>query len=353
MGSWARKNKPILIITHQYLRSVQVHRSLNLEIFTYDFWLSSIDLTQVIYHKINKISESKTLYHKHVLKNICLEYIDTEYLNFYKVFSDGSKEKDQAGAAFYDPQQDTYMTFKIQSKISIMYLELLAISEALSYISSIRHDKFVILTDSKSGLQHIARCTSTVRGTPIAYTIINQLLELRQNSKLIKLQWIPAHVGISDNERVDYLAKRPYYSDCLHLVKEFCYQLWKEYFDLRSREKGIWYKTIQPKPLMIPWIDNCLLNRKYIVTAMRLRSGHIPSRKFKFLMGLSPTPFCEDCGILDDVYHVLVECVRNEQFRRQIFHCNLSEIGRCNSILAEPMSDKAVALYKLFKLAFD
>lgn len=137
-----------------------------------------------------------------------------------------------------------------------MYVELLAISEALSYANSINYHNLVILTDSKSALQHIARCTSTIRGTPIAYIIIKQLLELQRKSKIIKLQWIPSHVGIIGNEIVDDLAKKacndgiplyfqPFFSDRLYLVKSYC----RKYTLIIRLAKALWYFTHKLKYL--------------------------------------------------------------------------------------------------------
>lgn len=125
--------------------------------------------------------------------------------------------------------------------------------------------------------------------------------------------------------------------------------MWKEYFDQRSQEKGIWYKTIQPEPLSIPWIDNCSLSRPNSVIAMRLRSGHIPSRKFTFLMGIADSPNCETCGAIEDVYHVLMECERNEMIRGQFTeHVDVQNVGECNSILSAPTSEAAKVLYKIY-----
>lgn len=238
-----------------------------------------------------------------------------------------------------------------------MEAELIAISEALSYLEDTSQDKIVILTDSKSSLQHLALCTSTLRGTPIAYTILDQLSKLQTRHFKIVLQWIPSHTGLEGNETVDALAKqaisdgeiysyRPFYANFISVIKEECYNCWKEYFDKRSVEKGIWYRTIQPHPLKVPWFEKAVTNRPETVTALRLRSGHIPGNKFSYLMKKSSSPNCSSCNKLDDVQHILTECVRNSHHRPQT-HPNSSLIGVCNSTLAEPLSASARILYKL------
>ena len=239
-----------------------------------------------------------------------------------------------------------------------MDAELIAIAEALSYIESTDHINTVILTDSKSSLQHLARCTSTFRGTSIAYTVLDNVLRLRSLGKNVILQWIPSHVGLEGNEIADLLAKQaisdgipiissPFYTNFIPKIKQICYTFWAEYFDKRSLEKGIWYKTIQPHPLTSPWINNQILNRKKTIVALRLRAGHIPGNKFLCLMGKSTTASCVYCNSnsVDDVYHILMECVQNEALRKEI-SCRSQEIGYCNAILASPLSDEAKILYE-------
>ncbi|XP_045453905.1 uncharacterized protein LOC123663261 [Melitaea cinxia] len=284
------------------------------------------------------------------------------YNGFYKVFTDGSKDSYGGGAAFYDSQINFKAKFQINHDLSIMHIELLAIAEALSYIKSVNGNNFVIFTDAKSALQHLARCTSTFRGIPVAYDIIKLISELNASTKSVYLQWIPSHCGIVENEIVDEFAKqactegvvvntKPFYSECLFISKKRCLELWKEYFDERSTKKGIWYKTIQPEPMSSPWISNSL-SRLDIVIALRMRSGHIPLNKFAYLMNKTNTPNCEECDKIEDVYHIVMECIRNEPLRNEIFisHNIIREVGGINCVLAFPLSKEARALYKLVRL---
>lgn len=319
--------------------------------------------TKFLNTSVKTIDKPKNQYSTHNLLDLCNKFILKKYGNFYKIYTDGSKDGQEAGAAFLDIQTKDYVKFKIGNpKISIMYTELIAIAEALSYIKSIVYNnkKFVICTDSKSALQHLDQRTSTARGIPIAYDIINTILELSSKNKIIILQWIPSQVGIYGNDAVDKLAKEacsdgvsfdcePYYTNLLPVIKEHCIKLWSEYFDKRSLTKGIWYKTIQPSILRLPWFDRCTMGKYDIVTGLKLRSGHIPLNKFAFMMGKVTTPNCSDCGVLEDVHHILVECVRNERLRVSL-DVNLLDVGWCNSILALPTSSEAKLLYKIAKM---
>ncbi|KAL4714030.1 hypothetical protein ACJJTC_008384 [Scirpophaga incertulas] len=71
-----------------------------------------------------------------------------------------------------------------------------------------------------------------------------------------------AKMAITCGVEVDYL---PYYTDLLPDLRRKCFSMWSEYFDERSRSKGIWYKTIQPNILRIPWFHESDLTRSDIV----------------------------------------------------------------------------------------
>lgn len=226
------------------------------------------------------------------------------------------------------------------------------------YIKNVGYKKVVIFTDSKSSLQHIARCASGRRGSSTAYTIL-QLEEFDKNNVVLKLQWIPSHIGLTGNEEVDRLANRaasegieilikPCYFELLPIVKKKCHLMWTEYFNERSKDKGIWYRTMQSEPPRIPWFGSNSTNRRYAVIAHRLRSGHIPLNKFGYLMKKVASPNCETCGTVEDIQHLLLECVRN-QAERDILLRTLKlksiNVGLFNSILAEPWSNEAKLVY--------
>ncbi|XP_061706714.1 uncharacterized protein LOC133517414 [Cydia pomonella] len=218
--------------------------------------------------------------------------------------------------------------------------------------------------DSKSALQHVARCTSGTRGTALAYTVLQKLRRIPADM-VLRLQWIPSHIGLRGNDEVDKLAKAactrgaevyvtPEFTEKLHIYSRKTRCTWKEHFDERCKEKGVWYKTMQCEPPHIPWFAKADLSRKLIKIALRLCSGHIPLNKFAYLMKKEPSPNCEACNKIEDVQHVLTECVRNEGERLALF-CLLSlnrlDMGGFQCILAEPSSVEAKQIY-LFVLDY-
>lgn len=129
----------------------------------------------------------------------------------------------------------------------------------------------------------------------------------------------------------------PMSSEVIQKFKNYCYDKWKEYFNDQSKLKGIWYKIIQKEPPRIPWFDSNAISRRNVVTAHRVRSGHMPLSAFAYLMRKADSPNCEVCGQREDVYHLLVECVRNEAERNIIIRhlrINKTDLGILHNILA-------------------
>lgn len=360
---WSNKKKPLLMETYNIIKDEKISSSNPLEMFRLDMWPSKINVKNMVKCSLECVQTAKRDYDKTLLKVEILSELDVKYRTWFKIFTDGSKSSGVSGAALYDSASGYGERFKNLSNVSIMSMELFAISEALTYIKYHinSHLKIVIYSDSKSALQHIVSCSQGNRGTAIAYSILRKLEEFSVNNIQIVLQWIPSHIGLYGNEVADQLARLavsdnseniyilPSYTELLPKYNKMYYDHWREYFDERSRTKGIWYKIIQSQPPRLPWFmgDIC---RKHVVIAHRLRSGHMPLKKFAFCMGKVPSPNCETCNKPEDVYHVLMECVRNQTERQNILRkldANIEDIGMFQSILCNPNSKEALMVYKL------
>lgn len=357
---WQHKKKPLLVSAYTDVQMEYVKCSNPLNMFTLPVWVSNIN-TSFIKTEVDDIIHAKSHYDARVLKYNTLHMLHNKYAGCLKVYTDGSKTCDGIGAAYYNPSHDVKECFKIVSNIeSIMMVELFAISEAVTYIETLGHKNAVILTDSKSALQHVARCASGIRGASIAYAILEKILKLNANDTSLRLQWIPSHVGIRGNEEVDKMARDaittgvdvfiiPEYTETLTKYKIKIYNEWKKHFDKVSQAKGMWYRTIQHEPPRVPWFLMSKLKRKIIVMACRLRSGHIPLNQFKFLMRKADSPNCEICGSREDIQHFLMECARSESLRQKLrdLGVNYIDVGVSQSILSEPTSVMANNLFIL------
>lgn len=355
------KKKPLLALILDDTKSERLRVKSPLNMFMLDVWVSSINIDFVV-TEIEGIKKAKDKYDTGVLKENTLFMINVKYAGWHQVYTDGSISRDGIGAAYFDPRSNKKEGYKIVSKCnSIMSVELLAISEALSYILTLDHKKFVIFSDSRSALQHIARCVSGIRGASVAYAILKKIQFLREKGVDLRLQWVPSHIGLKGNDEADILAKDaiengsevymiPEEIEILNKYRYKIFEKWKLHFDVISYEKGIWYKILQKEPLKIPWFGNSKLRRTSIVVAHRLRSGHMPLNKFKNLMKISDSPNCTSCGVPEDVHHVLVECVRSQSIRSNMltqYGFNFLDVGAIQAVLSTPHSEAARALYKM------
>ncbi|XP_073946529.1 uncharacterized protein [Choristoneura fumiferana] len=293
--------------------------------FSLSTWMSNIDVDILISSDLNCVTTSKRSYEINNLKANVISELKQKYKGWHVLYTDGSKSSSGRGAAFYDPigslDNQDYNIFKVIGNVSVMTVELIAISSAISYIQDKGIRKAVIYTDSKSALQHLARSVSGHRGVPVAYEILDKVIRLQLNEINLRLQWVPAHIGLRGNEEADHLAKKgivegheiyilPYYLEATNKFKIKCHEIWKEYFDERSREKVF----------------------------------------VLHLMKKSDSPNCELCGTTEDVQHLLVECVRNCAAREALVAAaNLSkyDTGMFVGILAQPASDMALMLFRL------
>lgn len=358
---WQNKKKPLLVSVFDDTKNEHVNASKPLNMFKLDTWMSNIS-TNFIETQVDGIKQAKTECDAKIMKYNSLCMINSKYRNWHKLYTDGSKTSGGSGAAYYDPSRNVKETYKIVSEnICIMSVELLAISEALSYIITSDMGDVVVFTDSRSSLQHIARCASGVRGVSVAYAILKKVLFLLRKGVNLRLQWIPAHIGIRGNEVADELAKEaiitgteiyvlPEVTEILIKYRYKIYEKWKLNYLTTSGQKGIWYRTLQHEPPRIPWCTYSKLRRHHMVIAYRLRSGHMPLNKFMHLMRRVDSPNCASCGVPEDVYHLLVECVRSESMRTCLiteFDINPYDVGIFQGILAVPTGVAARALYAM------
>ena len=145
----------------------------------------------------------------------------------------------------------------------------------------------------------------------------------------------------------------PFFSDLLPVLREHVRKIWVQRYEKTSQDKGIWYRTLRPEPFRFPWFESCNFNRKTIVLAFRIRSGHIPLNHFAFIINKTASPMCIVCGKREDVYHMLMECRRNESLRKLTFVDDTMNVGICNCMLVYPSSNSAFSLYKLVNLGLD
>ena len=107
-----------------------------------------------------------------------------------------------------ESQLESFMCSTLTKETSIFTAELVAIIKTLDWIIDNKPTEkpINILTDSLSAAQAIENNSLDSR-PDLINEIQYKLYEIRQHKLNITITWIPAHVGISGNEKADKLAK--------------------------------------------------------------------------------------------------------------------------------------------------
>lgn len=146
---------------------------------------------------LTRLNKSSTLppEYKSRFQEIRIAYLNRRYK---LIATDGSKTSDGVGCAFlYENYSELY---KLNNYNSIFTAELFAIYRAVSYASSMGGD-FVIFTDSLSSMLALQ---NNHKYSYMVHSIYEKLSHMRSQ---VVVCWVPSHVGIEINDRVDHLAK--------------------------------------------------------------------------------------------------------------------------------------------------
>jgi len=213
-------------------------------------------------------------------------------------------------------------TTRLPNKASIFKAELHAISLALSLSFSVVKRRILLFF---FGL-HMSSLEA-IRGfkleIDIAQNIVKDYTNLANSGKTIILCWIPSHVYIRGNERVDTAAKSALSLPITNMklpaceliprVSKFCLDEWQDIWDCCEFNKlHSIYATVGTvkHSKNISCYDSVLLNR--------LRIGYSRLIHSYLLYGVDP-PICQSCGIPLTVKHILVECANLTDIREKYF----------------------------------
>lgn len=123
-------------------------------------------------------------------------------------FTDGSKKESEfyVGLACYAPTMEHSPFYRISSAASIFTAESTAIDIAVNVIMEKDIKNSVIFTDSQNA-SSVNQLLLLPRKERLIIALKNKLFQAHLRGLNMKLIWIPAHHGISENEMADYLAK--------------------------------------------------------------------------------------------------------------------------------------------------
>ncbi|GFN91189.1 ribonuclease hi [Plakobranchus ocellatus] len=191
--------------------------------------------------KQNKENTSEVAYQKESFR------IHEKSSNHYAVCTDGSKlEEKVAAAANFREHPDRMKATRLRDGASVFSAELEGIALALTEIKKLTkcHTNFVIYSDSLSALQAIKSKNFRVIDIRRLYNLIRKFPPYVH----ISFVWIPAHVGIQENENVDKLAKAALnrasysgkficYSDLKPKINTYFNSVWQKNWDAEGANK--------------------------------------------------------------------------------------------------------------------
>ncbi|XP_043238346.1 uncharacterized protein LOC122389913 [Amphibalanus amphitrite] len=248
------------------------------------------------------------------------------------LWSDGSAERGVSqgggGATITLPSGETREVQVPAGQLcSSTRAELCALKAALNAIrdadADIADDPIVICTDSQAALR-LLESGASAQTTHLGISIWEDLLALSRRGSPIRLQWVPAHCGLRDNERADELAKEAFglpqeaaATDVRTLTKAVARCASHRW---RQEWPSSFFKDIMRDRMPSP-LNN--LDRDAAVNVHQLRAGHWGrSEQYLHRIGRRPIPTCQQCNLkacpaahcivcregADTPEHVLLRC---------------------------------------------
>ncbi len=226
------------------------------------------------------------------------------YNNYIDVYTDGSKSESHVGLA-YVCRNSTH-SFSLHPSCTVYTAELIAIQQALKFISRHSKKQFIIYTDALSALLALK---SDNFSHPVLFDILNMYNQLLSNNFKILFCWVPSHVGIAGNERADVAAKTKSvllnssvpYTDIKLETKRLSLATWQENWQATVGNK---LHNIKPH---LDAIWPVLSNRREDVVLTRIRIGHTRLTHVHLLLSEN-APSCTYCHTPITVSHLLTSC---------------------------------------------
>ena len=145
----------------------------------------------------HKATTNATAYPQHFR-----EWIAEKYEGYKQLYTDGSKDSNWGGAAAIAEKVEKRAAMPREAYI--FSAELHAIQIAVDTLRNMRHDKFLIISDSMSVLKELG---SRVPELQVARRVQRDLVKIKARGKQVKLWLVPGHSGLNGNEMADKAAK--------------------------------------------------------------------------------------------------------------------------------------------------
>lgn len=298
--------------------------------------------------------------------DLCIEKHFYSFLNSENpdvcLYTDGSVNRDLQLSSYgiYNESNNERWGHKIQKVTSSWEVEILAIFEAVKYLSNNDYfgQQILIMTDSKSAVQSLKINNWRNNNKKIVTEIKNfyQILRTRQN--FIKIVWIPGHQGINGNEIADKVARESLHNGQIYpmlipdseniIIKNLkmeCENKFMEWYYDRGKLIGKEFcmaNRFYPQKL---WFDYKMW-RKLIVTITRLRCGHGRWPFYLHRMGMTTSSVCI-CGEEGDINHVILGCSTRK--KKDLFYKKIKPFVNTFPVNIAFLTSQRSLIFELYK----
>ena len=275
----------------------------------------------------NLLNQADKIYSPLQTKILTREYIDS-YSGYLNIFTDGSKQSNNnnTASAVYIPYFNVQISKRIPDLCSVYTAELIALLLALDWIRDVKPSNSVIFTDSLSALEALQNPLEHINKNAIIKEIVVILFELINNQIKVIFNWIPSHVDIKENDKVDSLAKDACKNELIQIQVpinrseinkeiQLKYQIiWERQYNLNN--KGQFFKLIEPDVKNIQIIN---LQNKHMETIIyRLKTGHNRLNMHLHKLGLHDSGLCDFCEEPETVKHYLLDCLKYQHYQENL-----------------------------------
>ncbi|XP_065584617.1 uncharacterized protein LOC136043648 [Artemia franciscana] len=245
------------------------------------------------------------------------------YRDYRKFFTDGSKIGSRTGCGIWNDYKKLGTQYRLSGHTSIHMAELFAIDTAIKEIvREGKEGKYLVCTDSLSCLKYPK--VAHEQAPTMARDIVQNIRMIEETGSCVSLIWIPAHVGVSGNERADQMAKDatkketmenpplPYIQTTIKIAEKLKEVELEEF---RKRSLNMYLEITEYR-----YINHEMKHPEKRVgdIIFRMRTGHAKTKKMLKRWNMTDSSDCNVCGVEENLQHIIMECKKYETARSRL-----------------------------------
>jgi hypothetical protein len=218
--------------------------------------------------------------------------------------------------------------YRLKEPSGVFTSELAALLSAFCFIENKSIANSIVITDSLSSIEALKSQKICFKTHPLILQCKEILWRLLEKNQRIVIMWVPSHVGIEGNEKVDEIAREsirdaPFWrhetfrNDLLPSAKAYLLAEWQKRWN--EDQMGRFTFSICPGTSLSPWFARITeRDRAFIVTTSRIISNHTRVRSHLNRIQILPDPVCVCGGDYETVDHILWHCPRFNSDRQKL-----------------------------------